>query len=207
MAQNVQTHTVGDAAGTSTPLVNGANQDVAYESVKDTNTQNLITDGWGNAKTLKQGDVFTIANVFAVNPVTKAVEDYLQQFVVTADVTTHAAGGNTTLAIAPAIIASGAYQTVSAAPADNAAVTVLGTAATPYKQNMVFHKNAFALTMVPLEMPAGSVGGARKSYNGLSVRVVPTWDGINNVSFWRLDVLYGVKAIDTRLATRLSGSP
>jgi hypothetical protein len=72
---------------------------------------------------------------------------------------------------------------------------------------MVFHKNAFALTMVPLEMPAGSVGGARKSYNGLSVRVVPTWDGINNVSFWRLDVLYGVKAIDTRLATRLSGSP
>jgi hypothetical protein len=134
-------------------------------------------------------------------------QDYLQQFVVTADVTTHAAGGNTTLAIAPAIIASGAYQTVSAAPADNAAVTVLGTAATPYKQNMVFHKNAFALTMVPLEMPAGSVGGARKSYNGLSVRVVPTWDGINNVSFWRLDVLYGVKAIDTRLATRLSGSP
>ena len=207
MAQNVQTHTVGDAAGTGTPLVNGANQDTTYESVKDTNTQNLVTDGWGNAKTLRQGDVFTIAGMFAVNPVTKAVEDYLQQFVVTADVITHAAGGNTTIPIAPAIIASGAYQTVSAAPADNAAVTVLGTAGTPYKQNMVFHKNAFALTMVPLEMPAGSVGGARKSYNGLSVRVVPTWDGINNVSFWRLDVLYGVKAIDTRLATRLSGSP
>jgi len=39
------------------------------------------------------------------------------------------------------------------------------------------------------------------------VRVVPTWDGVNNTSFWRLDVLYGVKAIDTRLATRLSGTP
>ncbi|WP_410967375.1 hypothetical protein, partial [Salmonella sp. SAL4436] len=75
----------------------------SYESVKDSNTQNLVTDGWGNAKTLKQGDVFAIAGVFAVNPVTKAVEDYLQQFVVTADVVTHAAGGNTTLSIAPAI--------------------------------------------------------------------------------------------------------
>jgi hypothetical protein len=111
-----------------------------------------------------------------------------------------------TMVISPPIITSGAYQTVSNGPADGSALVFFGTAATGYKQNMVFHKNAFALTMVPLEMPAGSVGGARKSYKGLSVRVVPTWDGINNVSFWRLDVLYGVKAIDARLATRLSGT-
>lgn len=207
MAQNVQTHIVGDGAGTGTPLVNGGNQGVTYESVKDTNTQNLIVDGFGNSKTLKQGDVFTIANVFAINPVTRATEDYLQQFVVMSDTVTHAAGGDTTISISPAIITSGAYQTVSAAPADNAAVTVLGTASTGYKQNLVFHKNAFALTMVPLELPAGATGAARRSYNGLSVRVVPTWDGVNNTSFWRLDVLYGVKAIDTRLATRLSGTP
>ena len=207
MAQNVQTHVVGDAAGTGTPLINGGNQGVTYESAKDTNTQNLIVDGFGNNKTLKQGDVFTIANVFAVNPVTKATEDYLQQFVVMSDTVTHAAGGDTTIPISPAIITSGAYQTVSAAPANDAAVTVLGTASAGYKQNMVFHKNAFALTMVPLELPAGASGAARRSYNGLSVRVVPTWDGVNNTSFWRLDVLYGVKAIDTRLATRLSGTP
>ena len=207
MAQNVQTHIVGDAAGTGTPLVNGGNQGVTYESVKDTNTQNLVVDGFGNSKTLKQGDVFTIANVFAINPVTRATEDYLQQFVVMSDTVTHAAGGDTTISISPAIVTSGAFQTVSAAPADNAAVTVLGTALTGYKQNLVFHKNAFALTMVPLELPAGASGAARRSYNGLSVRVVPTWDGVNNTSFWRLDVLYGVKAIDTRLATRLSGTP
>lgn len=207
MAQNVQTHVVGDAAGTGTPLISGANQSVTYETSKDTNTQNLVVDGFGNNKTLRQGDVFTIANVFAVNPVTKATEDYLQQFVVMADTVTHAAGGDTTIPISPAIITSGAYQTVSAAPANDAAITVLGTASTGYKQNLVFHKNAFALTMVPLELPAGASGAARRSYNGLSVRVVPTWDGVNNTSFWRLDVLYGVKAIDTRLATRLSGTP
>ena len=207
MAQNVQTHVVGDAAGTGTPLINGGNQGVTYEQAKDTNTQNLVVNGFGNNKTLKQGDVFTVANVFAVNPVTKATEDYLQQFVVMSDTVTHVAGGDTTIPVSPAIITSGAYQTVSAAPANDAAVTVLGTASAGYKQNLVFHKNAFALTMVPLELPAGASGAARRTYKGLSVRVVPTWDGVNNTSFWRLDVLYGVKAIDTRLATRLSGTP
>jgi hypothetical protein len=204
MAQNVQTHTVGAYGGT--PLINGAGQSSTYEAVKDTDTQNLVTDGWtASTSAVAQGDVFTIAGVFAVNPVTKATEDYLQQFVINAAVTADGSG-NKTLSISPPIITSGAFQTVSAAPGDNAAITMKGTASTGYKQNMFFHKNAFALTMVPMEMPAGSVGGARRSYKGLSVRVVPTWDGINNVSFWRLDVLYGVKTIDKRLATRGSGT-
>jgi hypothetical protein len=38
------------------------------------------------------------------------------------------------------------------------------------------------------------------------VRVIPYYDGPNDVSNWRLDVLYGVKTVDRRLATRLSGS-
>jgi hypothetical protein len=206
MAQNVATHTVGSASGTGTPLVNGAAQTSLYTAVKNSNTQSLVTDGWGASKTFKQGDVFTIASVFAVNPVTRATEDYLQPFVVNAD-TTSDSSGNATLNITPAIITSGAFQTVDSAPADNAAITMLGTASTGYKQNLAFHKNAFALTVVPMEMPAGAVGGARRSYNGLSVRVIPVYDGVNDASSWRLDVLYGVKAIDPRLATRLSGTP
>jgi hypothetical protein len=205
MAQNVATHVTGSGIGTGTPLVNGAAQVSTYANVKNTNTQPLTTDGWGNSKTFRQGDVFTIANVFAVNPVTKAAEDYLQPFVVMADTTSDGAG-NATFTISPAIITSGAYQTVDAAPADNAAITGVGATASGYKQNLVFHRNAFALTVVPMEMPAGAVGGARKSYNGLSVRVIPVYDGVNDASSWRLDVLYGVKAIDPRLATRLSGT-
>lgn len=205
MAQNVATHTVGSAAGTGTPLVNGAAQVSIYANVKNTNTQSLVTDGWGNSKTFNQGDVFTIANVNAVNPTTKATEDYLQPFVVTAATTTDGSG-NATLTISPAIITSGAFQTVDSAPADNAAITVIGAASTGYKQNLAFHKNAFALTVVPMVMPPGAVGGARKSYNGLSVRVIPVYDGVNDASAWRLDILYGVKAIDPRLATRQSGT-
>lgn len=204
MTQNVQTHTVGLKGGT--PLVNGAAQQTTYAASKDTNTQSLITDGWTNSVVaLEAGDVFTIAGVYAVNPVTKAVLPYLQQFVNTAQATANGSG-QVTLTISPAMILTGAYQNISAAPADNAALTVLGTASTGYVQNMVFHKNAFALAMVPMEAPQGAVNVSRKSMNGLNVRVVPFYDGANDISKWRLDILYGVKAINPAYAVRMSGT-
>jgi phage terminase large subunit-like protein len=96
-------------------------------------------------------------------------------------------------------------------PADiftgSSAITVLGTASTSYIQNLTFHRYAFALAVVPMERPAGAVDVARKSYKGLSVRVVPYYDGTNDISNYRLDTLFGVKMLDGRLATRLSGSP
>jgi len=204
-AQNVQTHTVGAQGGT--PLVNGGAQVSTYASVKDTMTQSLITDGWSNSITdvVKEGDVFTIANVFAVNPVTKATLPFLKQFVVTAAASSNGSG-QATLTIYPAIITSGAFQNVSAAPADNAAITVLGTGGTGYRQNLVFHKNAFALAMVPMVKPPGAVECARESYKGTSVRLIPYYTGTSDTSAWRLDILYGVKAIDPRLAVRLSGT-
>ncbi len=206
MDQNVRTHTVGVATGT--PLVQGAAQNVTYDTVKNTWQQTLNTDGWTNstAGILKAGDVFTIDGVYAVNPRSKAILPYLQQFVVLADANSGATTGPAALTISPPIITSGAWQTVSAAPADNAPITVLGTGGTGYTQNLVFHKNAFALAMVPMERPPGAVDVSRQSYKGLSVRVIPYYDGTNDVSNWRLDVLYGFKAIDPRLATRLSGT-
>lgn len=205
-SQNVQTFTAGTRDNT-TPLIRGAANSTTWAASKDTGTMSLSTDGWDASATIKQGDVFTIADVYAVNPVTKATLAHLQQFVVKADVTANANSANeTTLTISPPIITSGAFQTVSAVPADNAAITVLGTASTGYDQNMVFHKNAFALVMVPMVSPPGAIDVARRSYKGFSVRVIPYYDGTNDVSNWRLDVLYGVKTIDARLATRLSGT-
>jgi len=91
-------------------------------------------------------------------------------------------------------------------PADNAAITVLGTASTGYPSNMVFHRNAFALAMVPMEHPEGAVKCYRESHKGVSVRIIPYYDGTNDEGNWRLDVLYGVKAIYPDLATRISGT-
>jgi hypothetical protein len=54
--------------------------------------------------------------------------------------------------------------------------------------------------------PPGAVEVARKSYKGFSVRMIPYYNGSDDISSWRLDVLYGWKTLDPRLATRLSGT-
>lgn len=205
MSQVVPTHTVGPLGGT--PLVNGASQNVTYDTAKNTWTQSLITDGWtaAAANRLKAGDIFTIANVQMVNPKTKVTTGVLQQFVVTADVSSDGSG-NLTATISPPIITSGPHQTVNSVPADNAAITVLGSASTAYRQNLVFHKNTMGVAFVPMEMPQAAYNGSRQSYKGISVRVIPIYDGTNDISKWRLDVLYGRKILDPRLATRLSGT-
>jgi hypothetical protein len=207
MCQVTPSHVVGVATGT--PLVNGASQNVTYDTAKNTWTQSLITDGWTNSTTniLLRGDVFTIAGVYAVNPKTKAALSHLQQFVVTADASSGATTGPATLTISPPIIASGPHQTVSAAPADNAAITVLGTGGTTYNQGLAFQKQAMALAIVPMEMPAAAFGGTRKTYKDISIRLIPTYDAVNDISKWRLDVLYGRKLADPRVVTRFSGTP
>lgn len=205
MSQNVQTHTVGAHGGT--PLTRGANQGVAYSAAKATMTQTLATDGWTTSSSLKQGDVFTVSGVYAVNPVTKATLAHLQPFVITTTVTTAASAANTTsIVISPPLITTGPYQTVSADCADNTTITYFGTASTGYPQNLLFKKEAFALAVVPMERPAGATDVVTESYKNLSVRLIPYYDGTNDVSNWRLDVLYGVKTIDARKAVRLSGT-
>ena len=206
MSQNVPTHTVG--VGTGTPLVNGADQNVTYAASKDTNTQTIVTDGWTNSTTaiVKAGDVLTFAGCFAVNPVTKSTMSHLKEFVVTADANSGASTGPATITISPAMIVSGAFQNASAAPANNAAIVLKGTGAGLYEQNMMFTKNAFALVSVPLVSPPGAVDVSRQSYKGTNVRVIPVYDGTNDISQWRLDVLYGVKTIDERQAVRVSGT-
>lgn len=203
MSQVTPTHTRGTAT-TSGLVITGGSQNVTYDTAKNSWTQSLSVDG-ETGKTLKDGDVFTIDSVYMVNPKTKAATDILQQFVVVGD-TTEATSGTTTLTVSPPIITSGPHQTVDSVPADNAELTIKGAVSTGYKQNMLFHKNAMSLAVVPMELPQGANNASRQSANGFSVRVVPVYDGINDVSKWRLDLLYGRKLIDPRLITRLSGT-
>ena len=206
MTQNVATISTGTRTNT-TPLTRGTSNTTTWAASKDTGTMTLSTDGWGSSATIEAGMVFTIDDVFDVNPVTKATLAHKKMFTVVTATTAAASGSNETqLTISPPIITSGAHQTVSAAPANDKAITVLGDASTNYRQNMVFHKNAFALVSVPLVSPPGAVDVGRRTYRGTSVRVIPVYDGINDHSMWRLDVLYGVKTVDPRLAVRVSGT-
>ncbi len=203
--QNIRTHVVGSHGGT--PLVNGGAQAVAYAAARANNSQTLATDGWpaGVNGVLKAGDVITIAAVDGVNPISRDRLPFLQQFVVRSDVNSDATGG-ATLSISPAIIADGPYRTVAAAPADNAAITVVtGAAGAAHPQNLAFHKNAFAFVTVPLDLPEGAGFAERVSHRGLSVRVVKDYDINADTEIIRLDILYGVKAIYPDLACRVTG--
>ncbi len=190
MDQNMVSHTKGTSTGT--PLVNGAAQSGA----------SLLTKGWSNSITgiLKQGDVFTMAGVNAVNPVSKQTIGSLQQFAVTADANSDGSG-NATISISPPLTTSGPYQTVTVAPADNAAITVVSN----HSANLAFHKNAFALVMVPMVLPDSAVWKARESFNNMSVRIIKDYDVTNDKEICRLDVLYGVKTLYPELACRVLG--
>jgi hypothetical protein len=198
MSQNVPTHTTGsDVSGTVNQSVTTST--ITYAAVKDSMQQTITVASLN----LNPGDVFTIANVNAVNPVSKADLGFAKQFTVISY-------SSNTLVFYPAMIWTGAFQNVAVASGttdlNTAAITAVGTAATGYRQNMMFTEKAFALVSVPLVSPPGAVDVSRQTYKGTSVRVIPVYDGVNDESAWRLDILYGVKAIDPRLALRISGT-
>lgn len=197
------THVTG-SFGTSTPVVNGAGQ----------TGSSLITSGWASgASTLNKGDIFTIAGVDSVNPLTYADTGRLQQFTVTATVSDTA--GAMTIAISPAIITSGQLQTVTISPANGAAITVLGAtsavagtlAATTSPQSFVYHPDAFAFVMADLIAPeAGATSRtARSKELGFSIRWVEQYQIGTDQLPSRLDILIGAATVQARLAARVFG--
>lgn len=214
--QNASSVTTGTRGGNA--LVDGASQNVTYASVKDGNwTQTLAIDNVGNAQTVAAGEVFTIADVYAINPLTKVALPYLQQFtVITGGTSVATATGDNqdlSLTISPPIITSGAFQTVSAAPANNAAIQWMGsdteadTDATTYTFGTVFRPEALALVSAKLIRPySGEADFATDPETGLSVRYWRTSDGTNDTHLHRFDVVYGVKNVDPRRGTRISGT-
>ncbi len=207
MSQNLQTHTVGGLGGT--PLVNGANQGIINIGATDNpraDYTDLVTDGWtaAAANRLKAGDVFTIAGVYSVQPITKQVLSNLQPFVVASD-TASDGSGNATVRIYPAIIAGGAYQNVSARPADNAALTILtGTANTSYAQNIMFHRGALSVVTMEMDVPGGMDMASSSDYEGVSLRFVRGFDITNNKRICRFDMLAGFGVLRPEWACRVT---
>lgn len=186
MDQNVAVHTNGTAV-VNTNTVAGANQ-----------TGAAITTAALNG-TITKGSKITFAGVFAVNPQSRQSTGTLAQFVVTADV----AAGAVSIPISPAIVTSGAFQNVTASPANGATITIFGTASGSYSANVAYHKDAFTLAMVPMWAPPGGKGVidvAQETYKGFTIKVTEFYDGVNDNSIMRLDVLFGWAATYPELA-------
>ena len=195
MSQSIKQHTNG-----SRPTTLGVNGAVAVEG-----TSTLSADGGSGAVTFKAGDVFTVAGVYAVNPQTRESTGSLQQFTVTAD-NTAASGAWTSIAVSPAMYTAGqALATISAFPANDAVVTVVGAASAQYAQNLVYHKDAISFATADLLLPQGVDMASRQVHNGISLRVVRQYDINNDRMPCRIDVLYGYDVIRPEMACRIWG--
>lgn len=186
------THTRGTQTGTFT---------VATTSTEADATIALTGTSGG---TLKAGDVFTIASVFAVHPITKVKQTFLQQFVVTAN-NTAVSTAYTGVAISPSIYAaSNGLQNVDSLPQSAAAVTIVGTLSTGYVQNMAYHRSAFRFCSVPLMKPNGTHMVGQETVDGMTIRVWMDSAILTDKMIMRLDFLGGFVAVRPEWAVRLT---
>lgn len=153
--------------------------------------------------TVKKGQVFTVAGVYAVHPITKQVTSNLQQFVVTADVTADGTG-DADLSVSPAMYTTGSRQNIDAFPANDAAITFVGAASTAYTQNLAFHKDAFYMASVPLILPENAELAAQETYDGITVAIIRDFDVKTRSMITRLDFLGGIVAVRPEWACRVT---
>jgi hypothetical protein len=200
MDQNIVNQTYGSFAGTAT--------------VNVTTATGFLTSGWAssanitltltNTVSLNQGDTFTIAGVFGVNPQNRQSYGKLRNFVVNTAVS--GTGGTITVNVSPAPISAGQFQNISVTSSGAQSVVFFNSAGTVSPQNILMHKNAFTLAVADLELPEGVhfAGRASDKEIGLSMRVVRQYT-INNDSIpTRLDVLYGWAPLYPELACRIA---
>ncbi len=159
--------------------------------------------GLGGTNTVVAGDVFTVADCFAVNPQTRESTGSLFQFVALATVA--ASGGAATVTVAPIYSAGHALATVNALPQNSKAATFVGAASSQYAQNLVYHKDAITFATADLLLPQGVDMASRQVHNGISLRVVRQYDINNDRMPCRIDVLYGYSTIRPQMAVRMWG--
>ena len=203
MDQNVVSQTFGSYAS-------------ATLSCNVTTATGFLTTGWAYssnitigatsaAATLNQGDTFTIAGVYAVNPQNRQSYGKLRNFVVQST-TAIGSGGTATVTVVPAVITGGQFQNVSVTSTGSQTVTPFNNTGVVSPQNILMHRNAFTLACADLELPEGVhfAGRASDKELGLSIRVVRQYT-INNDSIpTRLDVLYGWAPLYPELACRIA---
>ena len=206
MDQNVVSHTFGSYSS-------------AVLSCNVTTATGFLTSGWASnsnitiaatsaaSASLNQGDVITIAGVYAVNPQNRQTygSNKLRNFVVNSAVTI-ASSGSATVNVSPAVITAGQFQNVSVTSTGSQSVTPFNNTGVVSPQNIIMHRNAFTLAVADLELPDGVhfAGRASDKEIGLSMRVVRQYT-INNDSIpTRLDVLYGWAPLYPELACRVA---
>lgn len=172
--QQLPSITVGTRTQTSALTAGTADSATTYASVANSGapgqymTQILNMSIGAGAQTLVDGEVFTIAGVYAYDNRAKKALPHLQQFRVVGNFT--ASGGAVAARVFPAIITSGPYQTVAQAAANTAVVTFVGAASAVLKPRFIANKSAVIVNTADLIMPATGEG-SRKALTKIPLSV------------------------------------
>jgi len=182
-----------------------------------TDASSLVTDG-GTTVDMHTtvaspavGAVFTIAGVYACHPETKAAYSHLQQFVITA---TSAGAGVT---VSPTIYlglsaTTAAKQNVCKSDGTKLALTdfnsqtltFIGSASTTYRQNLMYHKDAFAFVTADLPLMDDAQKCVRMNKDGIALRVWQASDIRNDELLMRIDIAWGFKTVRPYWACRIT---
>ena len=192
-SQSLNTFTSGtgaDRAGTLSAAPNAT-----YLAAKDTMTQSIAVTALQASMVVKAGDMIKIADVnrLNINSRTAMIDENGAAVhwtgVVTADVTLDGSGAGTLVVAGPAIFeANGQYNTVDAAPASGAVVTILSASNATYQPNLFYMKQAFGIGTVKLPK-LYSTDTIATTEDGMSIRVSKYSDGDANTQKVRFDCL------------------
>jgi len=192
-SQSLNTFTAGTGADRAGTL--SAAPDATYVTAKDTMTQNIAVTGLQANMVVKAGDMIKIADVNRLNinsrvaMIDEGGTAVPWTGVVTADVTLSGAGAGTLVVAGPAIFeANGQYNTVDAAPANGAVVTICSATGATYQPNLFYMKQAFGIGTVKLPK-LYSTDTVATTEDGMSIRVSKYSDGDTNTQKVRFDLL------------------
>jgi len=180
------------------------------------NATSTVTDGGntlditGGGGVLAVGDVFTVAGVYACHPETKAPYAHLQQFVVVTGtngaltISPPTNLGATAATLAKRNICTSAGAACTATTFNSAVVTVIGGDSAILRQNLMYHKDAFAFVTADLPLMADAAKCSRMTQDGFSLRVWQGSDIRNDELLMRIDILYGFKTVRPYWSCRIT---
>jgi len=177
-----------DRAGTLTSA-----PDPTYVTAKDTMTQVLAVTALQANIVVPAGTTVQVAgsnrlNLSTRQPVIDAAgAQVLWTGTVTETVTLSGTGAGNLVVTGPGIFeATGQYNTIDAALANGAVITLLGAASTIIQPNLFWHKQAFSVGSVPIKK-LQSTDTLAKTHDGLMLRVSMGSDFLANKNAVRID--------------------
>ena len=206
MSQNIVFHSAGAAVTAANAAAGSVTTGTVSYATGTIPNGTFAFAGIASDDTFKAGDVFSIDDMYGVNPITRQATGLVKKFVVATDVT--AVTTTVNVVASPGVILSGAYQNVVSGNASAAGITLYPDADGDRSavNHLAYHKSAFALVMVPMAIPESAGWSRQATIDNCSCRLVKDSNIDYDEEAVRIDILYGVKCINPEFAYRMMGS-